>query len=341
MTIHAIQGVLPPVAMTMGCPVGVGPEIICKLFSGNDMPGAGRTVVVGDCTVLRKAANLLRQSLAIIPWKPGQPIVRGTLPVFQVGSVEASTLSWGQPNLVTGKAMGQYIVAAIQLIQADHCSALVTCPISKKSLQLAGYPYPGHTEMLAALTGTARVRMMMAGPRLKVVLVTIHQPLRRVCELLTREEIGNCITMTRTALQQDFAIASPRIAVAGLNPHASEDSLFGDEEARLIGPAVAEYSEQGDVSGPWPPDTVFYQAATGMYDAVIAMYHDQGLIPFKLLHFHDGVNVTLGLPLVRTSVDHGTAYDIAGRNVADPSSLAAALTLAQTIVTNRVKWGAV
>jgi 4-hydroxythreonine-4-phosphate dehydrogenase len=189
------------------------------------------------------------------------------------------------------------------------------------------------------LTGTGKVRMMMAGPRLKVVLVTIHEPLRRVCELLTSQEIGNCIKMTRRALQQDFAIANPRIAVAGLNPHGGEDSLFGDEEARIIKPAVAENSEQGDVSGPWPPDTVFYKAASGQFDAVIAMYHDQGLIPFKLLHFHDGVNVTLGLPLVRTSVDHGTAYDIAGRNLADSSSLAAALTMAHTIAANRKRQG--
>ena len=248
-------------------------------------------------------------------------------------------MSWGQPDLVTGRVMGQYIIDAVSLIGARHCSALVTCPISKKSLQQAGYSYPGHTEMLAALTDTRQVRMMMAGPSLKVVLVTIHEPLRRVCELLTRQEIGNCIKMTRIALQQDFAIANPRIAVAGLNPHSGEDSLFGDEEARIIAPAVAENSVQGDVSGPWPPDTVFYKAAAGQFDAVIAMYHDQGLIPFKLLHFHDGVNVTLGLPLVRTSVDHGTAYDIAGRNLADPTSLLAALTMAQTIAANRARQG--
>lgn len=335
------QGVLAPIAITMGCPAGIGPEIICRLFSSNDMPGAGQTIVVGDSGVLQQAAELLQMRMDVVPWLPGQPIVKGTLPVVQVGSLGSSPVRWGQPDLVTGKAMGQYIEEAVRLIGAHHCSALVTCPISKKSLQRAGYPYPGHTEMLAALTGTSKVRMMMAGPRLKVVLVTIHEPLRRVCDLLSRQEIGNCIKMTRIALQQDFAIARPRIAVAGLNPHGGEDSLFGDEEARIIGPAVAENSEQGDVSGPWPPDTVFYKAAAGQFDAVIAMYHDQGLIPFKLLHFHDGVNVTLGLPLVRTSVDHGTAYDIAGRNAADPSSLAAALTMAQTIVTNRARRGTV
>jgi len=335
------QGVLAPIAITMGCPAGIGPEIICKLFSRNDMPGAGQAIVVGDRGVLQQAAELLQMRMDVVPWLPGQPIIKGTLPVVQVGSLGSSPVRWGQPDLVTGKAMGQYIEEAVRLIGEHHCSALVTCPISKKSLQQAGYLYPGHTEMLAALTGTSKVRMMMAGPRLKVVLVTIHEPLRRVCDLLSSQEIGNCIKMTRLALQQDFAIARPRIAVAGLNPHGGEDSLFGDEEARVIGPAVAENSEQGDVTGPWPPDTVFYKAAAGQFDAVLAMYHDQGLIPFKLLHFHDGVNVTLGLPLVRTSVDHGTAYDIAGRNAADASSLAAALTMAQTNVTNRAQLGIV
>jgi len=325
-----------PVALTMGCPAGIGPEIICKLFGRADMPGAGRTLVIGDQAVLQQAADLLGQQLAIVSWFPGQPVVRGTLPVFQVGAL-SSPVRWGQPDSATGKAMGQYITEAVNLIEAGHCSALVTCPISKKSLRDAGYHYPGHTEMLAALTRTTKVRMMLAGPRLKVVLVTIHVPLSQVSGLLTQEEIGDCISMTRSALQKDFAIPAPRIAVAALNPHGGEDAMFGDEEVRIIGPAVAENAKQGDVSGPWPPDTVFYQAAAGRFDAVIAMYHDQGLIPFKLLHFHDGVNVTLGLPLVRTSVDHGTAYDIAGRNLADPSSLAAALAMAQTIVGNRAR----
>ena len=324
-----------PVAITMGCPVGIGPEIICRLLSRDDISGPGRFVVIGDIDVLRQAAALLQLRLTCVPWQPGQSISKGTLPIFQVGSLGPSPLRWGQPDARTGKAMGQYIEAAVQLIEAHHCSALTTCPISKKWLQQGGYSFPGHTEMLAALTKTAKVRMMMAGSRLKVVLVTIHEPLSRVSSLLSRREIVDCIKTTREALERDFAISRPRIAVAGLNPHGGEDSLFGDEEVRIIGPAIEESSIQGDVSGPWPPDTIFYKAANGQFDAIIAMYHDQGLIPFKLLHFHDGVNVTLGLPLVRTSVDHGTAYDIAGRNMADPSSLKAALTLAQSIVVNR------
>jgi 4-hydroxythreonine-4-phosphate dehydrogenase len=336
-----VQTGTSPVAITMGCPVGIGPEIICKVFNQDNMPGAGRTIVVGDIEVLQQAAVLLGLQLTIHPWLPGQPIAKGTIPVFQVERPVSKPVRWGKPDPASGAALGRYIEEAVRLIAAQQCSALVTCPISKKSLQQAGYPYPGHTEMLAALTKTSRVRMMMAGPRLKVVLVTIHEPLRRVSDLLTKKEIVDCITMTRLALQRDFALASPRIAVAGLNPHGGEDGLFGDEEQRVIAPTVAECAGEGDVSGPWPPDTVFHQAAAGKFDAVIAMYHDQGLIPFKLLHFHDGVNVTLGLPLVRTSVDHGTAYDIAGCNIADPSSLKAALTLAQTIVVNRAGGGAI
>lgn len=334
----AAQENVAPVAVTMGCPAGIGPEIVCRLFSRDDMPGAGRSVVIGDGNVLHQAAQRLGQSVAIEPWEPGRPLDRGTIPVFQVGTPWSDPVRWGQPDVLTGKSMGRYIEEAVRLASAGLCSAITTCPISKKSLQEAGYPYPGHTEMLAALTRTPRVRMMMAGPRLKVVLATIHVAVRQVADLLTKEEIMDCIAMTRTALRRDFGIAAPRIAVAGLNPHSGEEGLFGDEETRIIAPAVAACASLGDVSGPWPPDTLFHKAVSGQFDAVVAMYHDQGLIPFKLLHFQDGVNVTLGLPLVRTSVDHGTAYDIAGQNQADPSSLAAALAMAQSIVGNRSRW---
>ncbi|MCL1980679.1 MAG: 4-hydroxythreonine-4-phosphate dehydrogenase PdxA [Proteobacteria bacterium] len=331
---------LAPVAITMGCPAGIGPEIICRLFGREDffylIPG--RAVVVGDIAVLRQAAAKLGMGLPIGKWQPGQPVNSGRIPVLQVGPPRSEPVHWGQPDAACGLVMGRCIEEAVKLVSAHACSAIVTCPISKKSLQAAGYPYPGHTEMLAALTGSPRVRMMMAGPRLKVILVTIHVALRQVPELLSVAEIADCIDMTRTALQRDFGLAAPRIAVAGLNPHGGENGLFGDEEERIIKPALAPFAAD-QVSGPWPPDTIFHQAAEGQYDAVIAMYHDQGLIPFKLLHFQDGVNVTLGLPLVRTSVDHGTAYDIAGKNLADPSSLAAALDMAQTIVANRRRGG--
>ncbi len=193
--------------------------------------------------------------------------------------------------------------------------------------------------MLAELTTTTDYRMMMAGTRLRVVLVTIHEPLARVSELLTVDEIQNCIRMTVQALQQDFGISKPRVAVAGFNPHSSEQGMFGREEIDIIEPAVQQYSGDGMITGPWPPDTVFYKAAAGEFDAVIAMYHDQGLIPFKMIHFVDGVNTTLGLPIIRTSVDHGTAYDIAGSGKADPGSLIAAINMAthQAIIRFRVQ----
>ena len=323
-----------PVAVTMGCPAGIGPEIICRLLGDNDCAEARKAIVVGDAAVLRQAAARLGMALAIEPWQPGQPIRAGSIPVAQVSPPRTEPVQWGRPDAAGNRLMGRCIEEAVRLVDRGACSAVVTCPISKQGLQDAGYPYPGHTEMLAALTGSPRVRMMMAGPRLKVVLVTIHVPLARVAGLLTQAEISDCIRMTGAALRRDFALAAPRIAVAGLNPHGGESGLFGDEETRIIAPAIASCAAE-TVSGPWPPDTIFHQASAGQYDAVIAMYHDQGLIPFKLLHFQDGVNVTLGLPLVRTSVDHGTAYDIAGRNLADPSSLAAALAMAHTIAANR------
>jgi 4-hydroxythreonine-4-phosphate dehydrogenase len=213
---------------------------------------------------------------------------------------------------------------------------MATCPISKKALHEAGYTFPGHTEMLAHLTGSPQPVMMMAGPRLRVTLVTIHCPLAAVPAQINQASVLRLIRVTHQALITDFSIKNPRIAVAGLNPHGGEQGLFGNEEELLIAPAIEMARREGiEAQGPFPPDSVFLKAAAGDYDAVVCMYHDQGLIPFKLLHFSDGVNVTLGLSVVRTSVDHGTAYDIAGRGIADPQSLAASVELAGTIARNR------
>ena len=324
-----------PLAVTMGCPAGIGPEILCRLFSRADTLQGGPAIVVGDPGMLRRAAEHLGLALEPVNWQPGDPVRPGTLPVFRTCPLDSRAVTWGRPDAATGRAMAGWIEAAVRLTRDGICSAVVTCPISKQSLREAGYPYPGHTEMLAALTHAPRVRMMMAGDRLRVVLVTIHEPLARVSGLLTADTVRDCIEMTAASLRRDFGVRTPRIAVAALNPHAGEGGLFGDEEGRIICPGMAAAADCGEVSGPWPPDTVFHRAVAGNYDAVIAMYHDQGLIPFKLLHFQDGVNVTLGLPIVRTSVDHGTAYDIAGQGKADPSSLAAAVRLARTMVANR------
>jgi 4-hydroxythreonine-4-phosphate dehydrogenase len=323
-----------PLAITMGCPVGIGPEIIVRLFADpqtrEDLP-----VVVGDLAVLGRTCALLDARLTPVAWQPGDSRQAGTIPVLAVSTLDADSLAWGRPVRQTSLAMADYIRRAARDCLAGVFRAMVTCPISKKALNEAGIHFPGHTEMLAELTGADRYRMMMAGSSLRVVLVTIHEPLAAVSGLLSPEAVLDCITMTAESLQRDFGLRRPRIAVAGLNPHAGEQGMFGREEIEVIAPALARYQGPGEISGPWPPDTVFHRAAGGASDCVIAMYHDQGLIPFKLLHFSDGVNVTLGLPLVRTSVDHGTAYDIAGQGRSDCASLEAALRMAAEIYPNR------
>ncbi|MEZ4568532.1 MAG: 4-hydroxythreonine-4-phosphate dehydrogenase PdxA, partial [Desulfobacterales bacterium] len=209
---------------------------------------------------------------------------------------------------------------------------------NKTALKLAGSEYHGHTELLAVRSGASEYAMMMTGDRLCVVLVTIHIPFQEIARRLSIDRIMSIIEITDDSLKERFGIANPKIAVAGLNPHAGESGMFGDEEARIIGPAV-EFSQKNgiDVSGPYPPDTVFYKALKGEFDAVVCMYHDQGLIPFKMIHFSDGVNTTLGLPIIRTSVDHGTAYDIAGKGIADPGSLIQAIRLAALQAKNQMQ----
>lgn len=323
------------IGITMGCPVGIGPEIILKLFSSYRFGRDSQAVVLGDADVLRYASGVMNIPTRIVPWQPGDTIKPGTIPVYELSSLSIDTLQWGVPNTQTGKAMARYIEEGVSLVQKKILSALVTCPIAKSALKMAGYEYPGHTEMLAHLTGASQQVMMMAGKRLKVALVTIHEPISRVSELLTVEKVADVIRLTAHALKTDFGLEEPKIAVAALNPHAGEQGMFGREEDEVIAPVIEACKHDFDVSGPWPPDTVFHRAISGNFDAVVAMYHDQGLIPFKLVHFSDGVNVTLGLPIVRTSVDHGTAYDIAGKGVADCSSLQAAFELAAEIVSNR------
>lgn len=328
-----------PLAITMGCPVGIGPEIILKFFHNTVFQPENKlmrpVVVIGNSEVLVKTAGELGLRIKVQSWLPGDSILSGVVPVLESSAVSVDELQWGRPSLATARAMIGYIEDAVTLIMQEVLAGMVTCPISKISLQQAGSLFPGHTEMLASLTKTSHYRMMMAGSRLRVVLVTIHEPLLQVSSLLSIKEIQDCISMTVRSLQTDFGLHNPRVAVAGLNPHCGENGMFGCEENTCITPAIERYTGAGEISGPWPPDTVFHRASAGDYDAVVAMYHDQGLIPFKLLHFKDGVNVTLGLPIVRTSVDHGTAYDIAGRGVADPASLVAAVHMAADICSHR------
>jgi len=331
---------MKPLAITMGCPVGIGPEIILKFFAAaSNVAADSPTVVVGDPEVLRWCSRMLGIDATIVDWQPGEEVAPHVIPVLRPADfpdLEQAQLMWGRPDSQTGRAMARCIEAAVQLINQQVFSGMVTCPITKKSLNEAGYAFPGHTEMLASLCRCNDYAMMMAGTKLRVTLVTIHTPLHAVPRSLTPEKIDKLIEMTAKSLQQDFAIALPRLAVAALNPHAGEEGMFGDEEDKLIRPAILRARQAGwQISGPYPADTVFYKAVSGDFDAVVCMYHDQGLIPFKLLHFKDGVNVTIGLPIVRTSVDHGTAYDIAGQGKADPASLAAAVAMAREIISNR------
>lgn len=324
------------IGITMGCPAGIGPEIILRYFSRCRVVEGVTPVVLGDLNVLRKCSLELGLNLEFSSWQPGTPVRDNSVPVVPLSSIDTKGHCWGRPNLQTGRAMVTYIQTAVECIRKGSIDAMATCPISKDSLQKAGYGYPGHTEMLVNLTGARQYTMMMAGSSLKVTLGTIHCALADVPAKLTTEGIYELILLTGQGLQNDFGITRPRIAVAGLNPHCGENGLFGHEEEAIIIPAVNMAKNTGlDVYGPFPPDTVFHQAAAGRFDCVVCMYHDQGLIPFKLLHFKDGVNVTLGLPIVRTSVDHGTAYDIAGKGTADPASLEAAVNMASEILTHR------
>jgi 4-hydroxythreonine-4-phosphate dehydrogenase len=321
--------------ITMGCPVGIGPEIILRLHRELTGEPEYYPVVLGDLEVLARCRRELEIEVELVEWRPGEEVAAGAVNVLPLSRL-GRELHWGRPTATTGRAMIAYIEEAVRLCRSGVLAGMVTCPIAKVALKMAGSGDPGHTEMLARLTCAGEYAMMMAGHRLRVTLVTIHVGLGRVLELLTPERIFQLIDLTGRSLQRDFGLARPRLAVAGLNPHAGEEGMFGDEEERLISPAVRRAQDRGWlVTGPLPPDTVFHQAAAGAYDAVVCMYHDQGLIPFKLLHFEDGVNVTLGLPIVRTSVDHGTAYDIAGKGLASAASLAAAIRLAGEIAGNR------
>ncbi len=322
---------LPIVGITMGDPVGIGPEIIHKALADKSVYECCRPIVVGDAGILSAAGSVVSSELQIreIGSVSEGLFEYGTIDLISASDLTAETLIMGQPDAASGKAMINYIEKTIQLAVDGETDAVVTCPINKVAMKLAGSEFHGHTELLASATDTENFLMMMYGRTLSVVLVTIHIPLDAVKANLTKQKIVDTITMTAESLKTRFGIEQPRIAVAGLNPHAGEDGLFGNEEAEIISPAVLETVQKGyDVKGPIPPDTVYYHAMNGRFDVVISMYHDQGLIPFKMIHFDDGVNTTLGLPIIRTSVDHGTAYDIAGTGIAEAGSLIAAIKLA-------------
>ncbi len=331
----------PIVTVTMGDPAGVGPEVVLKALADPAVRKVCHPLVVGDWGVLQKARKGKTHYPRLESWEVGQSIERGkdVVPVLSLSSLSIKDSKPGRPSKACGQAAYDYIKAATELIVSRMADALATAPINKKVLHLAGYPYPGHTEILAELTHTEKYRMMLLGKRLKVVLATVHLPLVQVPKQLTPKRVRVTIELTYQSLRKYFGIPRPRIAVAAFNPHAGEDGIFGREEQRIILPAIKKASGQGiRVDGPLPADSLFYQAVQGEYDAVVCMYHDQGLIPLKLLHFFGGVGLTLGLPFIRTSVDHGTAYEIAGKNRADESSMKEAILLAAGLVRQKKGW---
>jgi 4-hydroxythreonine-4-phosphate dehydrogenase len=330
----------PLIAITMGDPTGVGPEIIVRALADRDISGICRPVVLGDRLAMERAIAVTNERLEIrevAPDEIGEDSPAGLVNLLELSSLAAEEMEYGMPGIASGKAMYSYIAEAVKLCLAGKAGAMATAPINKEALNRAGYHYPGHTELLAELTGTKEFVMMLAGDRLRVTLVTIHEALRDVPDLITIERVLSTIRITHRDLDRYFK-KSPRIAVLSLNPHCGEGGLFGNEEARVITPAVEKARSEGiDAIGPLSADTLFYFAARGEYDAVVCMYHDQGLIPLKLLHFDDGVNVTLGLPIIRTSVDHGTAYNLAGTGRASAASMIAAIRMAAEMAKTRLK----
>ncbi|ART63410.1 4-hydroxythreonine-4-phosphate dehydrogenase PdxA [Kushneria marisflavi] len=325
-----------PIAITMGDPAGVGPEIIVRLAC---MPREGTTplLVIGDIERLRATTARLGLALTLVPIQhPGEldmdKTTPGRLAVLPAGPPLPSDLPHGQVDARAGAAAYAYVSRAIDFALDGSISAIVTAPLNKAAMAAAGIPYPGHTEILADRAGTQDFGMMLANDELRVMLVSIHLSLRQAIDAVTPERELRAIRLAARACHA-YGIDHPRIAVAGLNPHAGEGGLFGGEDDAIIAPAIARAREEGiDASGPWPGDTVFMNARRGHFDAVVAQYHDQGLIPVKYLGVDNGVNITVGLPFVRTSVDHGTAFDIAGQGIADPSSLLYALKQAEAMV---------
>lgn len=320
------SGGKPKVGITMGDPIGIGPEIILKSLFCSEVQRICSPVVYGDAEILNEAKKLTG--------------IENESEIVSVTNLDKNRLSVGTPSVEGGEASILYIREAVRHALEGIIDAIVTAPISKESIHLAGSTYPGHTEMLKDLTGASDVAMLFEGREFRVVLVTIHCALSEVPKLITQGRVFNAIRLTYNSLVELFNIPSPKIVVCGLNPHAGESGIFGSEEIERIIPAVRSANDLGmDVTGPLPADTVFYRARQGIWDAVISMYHDQGLIPFKMLSFDDGVNVTLGLPIIRTSPDHGTAFDIAWKGIANPSSMIAAIKVAVSLARNRSRSG--
>jgi 4-phospho-D-threonate 3-dehydrogenase / 4-phospho-D-erythronate 3-dehydrogenase len=328
----------PVIAITMGEPAGIGPEVIVKALSDPGLRRRAHFIIYGMNELLHYAADLAE--FDVFWWRdqyngrlrsyPHDVVVVDYDQYSMLGSAIRA------PSKMGGEASMRFCLDAIDAAKSKLVDAVVTAPIAKESWKLAGFHFPGHTELFAHRTGSRRFTMMFTGGPLRVALATVHLPLNGLWGKLNIGAVFQPIELLHQAMVEWFDVPKPRIAVCGLNPHASENGQFGDEEERIIEPAILMAKDQGiDVTGPYPPDTIFLKARDGHFDAVVAMYHDQGLIPVKLLAFDQAVNVTLGLPIIRTSPDHGTAFDIVGRNRANPGSMRAAIDLAVNLAINR------
>jgi 4-hydroxythreonine-4-phosphate dehydrogenase len=332
------QDARPLIAITLGDPSGIGPEIILKAMVDDTLFSRCRPLVLGDVRILRRAMNwvaLSSLSLEVVDI-PGEGTYQpGILTLLDFHNADPQLCPVGQISAQSGAAAVLYVQSACDLAMAGKVDAMVTAPLNKDAMNKAGYHYAGHTELLIERTGARKVSMLLTSPTLRVVHVSTHVPLAEAITRVTQQRVLEVIDLAHAACCA-LGIASPRIAVAGLNPHAGEGGLFGDQEREEIIPAIYQAREKGySVSDPQPPDTVFLRATKGMYDIVVAMYHDQGHIPMKLLAFDEGVNVSMGLPIIRTSVDHGTAFDIAGTGQARETSLLVAIDVALRMVAAR------
>jgi 4-hydroxythreonine-4-phosphate dehydrogenase len=322
----------PLIAITMGDPCGVGPEIIVKALQSPELDGLCIPFVIGDHVAMERALRVVDSHLSLHSISEPEESLSapvGTISLLALSKLGEDDLRYGLPTAASGDAVYRYICSAARFCLDGRVAAMATAPISKEAMNRAGHDYPGHTELLAELCGTDDFVMMLAGDLLRVSLVTIHEALADIPRLVTYDQVLKTIRITAAGVARLTGIAKPRLAVLALNPHCGEGGMFGGEDASVIAPAVAAAQAEGiNAKGPFSADTLFHFARQGVYDGVVAMYHDQGLIPLKMLHFDDGVNITLGLPIIRTSVDHGTAYDLAGTGRASEKSLLAALKMA-------------
>ena len=318
----------------MGDPAGIGPEIIVKALSMEEPFQACQPFVFGDREVLSKTIEMLGLTTTVEVFEkiPEEGYLPQRIFLSPLSQLEVDSFRFGKPDTKCGEAMVKYVEEAVKWVRSGKLDAITTCPINKKAINAAGHPFSGHTELLAHLVKANSVAMMFLGSRWKIVLVTTHLPLKEVSQYITFDRILSTIRMTDEGLRKYFGMTHPRIAVLGLNPHCGEDGLLGEEEKMEIIPAIAEARSQGmDVEGPFPADSFFNFTRRTPFDAVISMYHDQGLIPVKMVDFEEAVNLTLGLPFIRTSVGHGTAYDIAGKGLANPTNLIKALLMASKL----------